>query len=582
MLPVQSSSASLFQRSTILDALGRICFACLLIFISVLLLSGCVFFRASDLNDEIERGNEAEALAIIEKGKSINSGRPFKGSPVHVAAAQGSTKLIDALIKHNADVNLKTDAGTTALSVALAYGQDEIAIQLLAAGADPSISSKRGYTPLHYAARASSDIELVQRLITAKNINFQTDWGDTPLHLATEAGREDMALLLLDSGADPMLLNDYQESPLHFAAARGMVQFLAAVDEKILSTGVANYSGATLLHAAILSGEKSVVANLVAAGSPNIPDAYGDYPIHWAASLGHTEIARLLSECEPSHAPNSAGMTPSLLAAQNDHPQMLDIFGPRPAECLTTGDNALASIKLANYLGATDEDKIHELYITAAALYMAEIKMLKSSVTKLRTKEFISNTIGSAIGAALVQTVSSLRTSAQNSVYADAMALSATSRVNGSYSTYLSIRNSYNHILTNNYDHSVALADYKSSDPPKVLGLLEQKSITRLKLQELEPYVDEAEAMEVQFRVIPKIEPEQVNQSICSRFIPNSIKAKRSSFNSQEDFIERPVASFLYEPPSLADFTQDDDTRDMANLLAEIYVAQCRTWHGWK
>jgi len=74
------------------------------------------------------------------------------GTPLHVAMSQEKIGVVECLLAHRANVNLKASDGTTALHMAVRFGRTEFVRQLLSKGANPnSIAGPNGKTPLDLA-----------------------------------------------------------------------------------------------------------------------------------------------------------------------------------------------------------------------------------------------------------------------------------------------------------------------------------------------------------------------------------------------------------------------------------------------
>lgn len=146
------------------------------------------------------------------------------GSVLREAAVKGDMGSVRFALALGADPNLADGIGVTPLHCAAAGGSTEVARALLQAGADiearisdPSISFMGdryhwdGRTPLHYAAE-SGRADVVKLLVGhGANANSKATNGDTPLHSAVLGspllvGRDpypDVVRALLASGADP-------------------------------------------------------------------------------------------------------------------------------------------------------------------------------------------------------------------------------------------------------------------------------------------------------------------------------------------------------------------------------------------
>ena len=125
-------------------------------------------------------GNTAKALELLADGANINEqGRkaPYRSAPLHIAARQGFTGLVEMLIENGADVESKEKDGTTALHSA-ANGAG--ALLLLQRGADVFSTDANGLTALHWAAlRKKPDV--VQVLIEHRaDASAKDNGGGTP------------------------------------------------------------------------------------------------------------------------------------------------------------------------------------------------------------------------------------------------------------------------------------------------------------------------------------------------------------------------------------------------------------------
>ena len=69
-------------------------------------------------------------------------------TPLHVAALQERISIMEALVRHGADINARGEWGCTPLHNAAEQGHWLAALRLLEMGADPTIKDDDGYTPL--------------------------------------------------------------------------------------------------------------------------------------------------------------------------------------------------------------------------------------------------------------------------------------------------------------------------------------------------------------------------------------------------------------------------------------------------
>lgn len=140
------------------------------------------------------------ALVIL-----LVSAVPVYGEPISeliLAAGDGDTRVVNALLDRGVDVNATDSLGFTSLYFAARYGHTDTVKLLLARGADVTAkSSWGGYTAL-MAAITSGKIIIIKDLLDAgAEINARNDDGITTLTLAEELGDPLIIRLLKKRGA---------------------------------------------------------------------------------------------------------------------------------------------------------------------------------------------------------------------------------------------------------------------------------------------------------------------------------------------------------------------------------------------
>ncbi|KAK3413736.1 hypothetical protein EUGRSUZ_I02298 [Eucalyptus grandis] len=111
-----------------------------------------------------------------------------KWLPLHTLAASGEFYLMNALLKHNVDINAV---------------------------------DKEGATLMHYAVQTASSQAIKILLLYNIDINLQDNDGWTPLHLAVQSRRTDVVRLLLIKGADKTIKNQDGMTPLDLCLHSG-------------------------------------------------------------------------------------------------------------------------------------------------------------------------------------------------------------------------------------------------------------------------------------------------------------------------------------------------------------------------
>jgi len=120
------------------------------------------------------------------------------------AAEIGSVRVIDVLIKHNADVNAMDKEQHTALSYCLDFITKkepkffEAACCLVEKGADANSPGKFGNRTLLHVAAAQGNLKLVKQLIEqhSANANCYDNEGKTPIKYAEENKHQDIVAYL--------------------------------------------------------------------------------------------------------------------------------------------------------------------------------------------------------------------------------------------------------------------------------------------------------------------------------------------------------------------------------------------------
>ena len=98
-------------------------------------------------------GHYDVAEYLIKAGAPVNgpSRNDLNAAPIQSAAAAGQTKIVELLLKHKADPNIREQGGYTPLHAAAQNGDEETIRALLYGGADLSLRSDDGRLPLDLA-----------------------------------------------------------------------------------------------------------------------------------------------------------------------------------------------------------------------------------------------------------------------------------------------------------------------------------------------------------------------------------------------------------------------------------------------
>src|SRR5947209_7667846 len=139
-------------------------------------------------------------IAMLLSAASTDT--PRNDARLSLAAMQGDSDGVGALLKEKADVNAAQGDGTTALHWAAFRDDLEMAQLLIKAGADVRATTRLGeLTPLSMACKNGS-AKMIQLLLNAgADVNSRDTHGTTPLMLAAASGSTEAVAVLLDHRA---------------------------------------------------------------------------------------------------------------------------------------------------------------------------------------------------------------------------------------------------------------------------------------------------------------------------------------------------------------------------------------------
>jgi len=136
---------------------------------------------------------------------------------IHKAAEDGNIEAVKQHLAAGVDVNEKAVNwnGFTPLHLAATMkGHKEVVELLIANGADVNAKSESGSTPLHGVFNG----EITELLIAkGSNVNARTGVGQTPLLFAVTFGRKETVEILIAKGADVNAKDDAGVTPLDMA-----------------------------------------------------------------------------------------------------------------------------------------------------------------------------------------------------------------------------------------------------------------------------------------------------------------------------------------------------------------------------
>ncbi|HZE71227.1 MAG TPA: ankyrin repeat domain-containing protein [Pyrinomonadaceae bacterium] len=204
-------------------------------------------------------GNVRRVNALLDKGIDVNvtylrNESPWSGkTALMVAAEHGQSEVIQALVRRNANVNLKHYSDLTALMLAAGGGYTDAVRVLLAAGADPNAVGfyfhYGDFTPLMFAIRSKSEkkLQVIDALIAGGAELNSKRAIRTPLMVAIENNDPDMIKALVKRGAEVNGRGGSDITPLMFAAIGGTPRVVQALLDAGADVSLRDNEGKTAL-----------------------------------------------------------------------------------------------------------------------------------------------------------------------------------------------------------------------------------------------------------------------------------------------------------------------------------------------
>ena len=214
-------------------------------------------------------------------------------SPLHIAAGNGATKVIEYLVRDSGyPTEIRDYMLRTPLFEACSHDHRESVNVLLEYGANIDALDSNKATPLYIACIMGKE-RCVRALLSKKTLPKIR--GLSPLHISAQNNRLECIRALLDAGYSPNLINENQESPLHLACSYGHNKCVNALLIAGANCDSTTSFGSTSLIYAARGGCTICIQLLLDAGaSKEMMNQNGETALSQACFFGNMAVAELL------------------------------------------------------------------------------------------------------------------------------------------------------------------------------------------------------------------------------------------------------------------------------------------------
>jgi len=298
-------------------------------------------------------GDTTAIRSLLDAKVDVNYVRADGSTALAWAVYQDNQDAVDLLVRSGANVDAANEYGVSPLSLACANGNSRVVKILLDAGAEPNHSKETGETPLMTCSSAGAVDAVESLLASGAEVNAtEHEQDQTALMWAAAGKRPDVVQALLAHGADiearstvipepepyvidmpeneTVLGKNYPDTirfaavsggftALHFASQQGDVDSARALLAAGADVNSPHPEYGSPLIIAIASGYEDLAVLLLNHGAdPNIRDAWGIAPLHYAVHKG----VLILNNFMPSETDRfgwSRPNMPELVQALLDH-----------------------------------------------------------------------------------------------------------------------------------------------------------------------------------------------------------------------------------------------------------------------
>jgi len=308
------------------------------------------------------RPKRATAVAPSSRNAEVNRRSDDGSTPLQWAVFNGDVAEVKRLLAAGADVSLANHYGASPMGLAAEVGNTEILRLLLKAGADANSPNQDGQTALLSVAR-TGNLEAARLLMEfgARIDARETFGGQTALMWASARRHPEMMEFLISKGADinargtdrnyqrhvtaegrPKNLDSGGFSPLLYAARENCMACVKVLLDHRADIDLPDPDGVTPLHLAIMNANWDLAKQLILAGADvNQWDIFGEAPLFTAIGR-RTQINGGRGSIDPLNKTDGLTIV-AMLLERGANPNMQLFFRPAnvTGSTLTRGSTPL-------------------------------------------------------------------------------------------------------------------------------------------------------------------------------------------------------------------------------------------------
>lgn len=246
---------------------------------------------------------------------------------LHCVARNQDTTEVASLLRFGMRLDTVNKSGMTPIDMAKELSDKNILDAVLNFRINVAIKEcDRGQTMLHSAVQRNDIAHLRDLVGQGFDVNAQDDQGNTPLHLVRSGEQFEIAVFLIQSGARLITRNLKGETP---GSSMRPVGYSSAYKVRSRQRYTKDPHCTTKLHFRAIQKETFVDPKRHCHPSKvNVPDIYGETPLHWAVTNGNLPMVwALLRKGAKVNARDIYGRTPVFgLISRDSLPPLLPLI----------------------------------------------------------------------------------------------------------------------------------------------------------------------------------------------------------------------------------------------------------------